>query len=1632
MDNELKAEKLAMKYLLRGCSKSLFLSAPLIEISFIGPELYEILHQIKVNKLNLAEKNIKKLKCKFPYTKVVLFLNRIFSSLAEEELKDMHPTSIVMTDFYLEDGFRQLMKDSTLVVDHDLFKKFIELAEKVDNIPGAAYEAVLTFLNFFKALGQGEPFILRKTRDDIEYVFLIQSYLDGSKDLPEKTKDNFDYALLSEFLKKDDIRVLKSLESYLETKALGAAGAVAQSIERENLSSIKNKKKKDIKRIENLELKSIQNNNDEDEGFVESSQTDINGGEELLAPQESQQATITSEMPSWQDLLEEDPAQQSTVPIATEQSASPAAETTTPAISTTLYTGASSTESMPESDIQEDLGVDSSLPPISLSSSEEFTYRDALDLLYELKNPENTAEIIKMFEEDSDLFYKVFVAATKLDNIWMTDGDAKFMFEKQVAGKSIADSLLILKQKLQNVSSKADDAIGTAVNNGILSSVNAPIIAEKLSYYLLPESGKVKEEEFLDSNFYSLLPDAVPLIEDYLTFYNSGIDKNYYEQAKNSMSLIEYYKLLATHLNAVISGDENGFFTQLSTTQKPVEEPKEKITFASAVELLNNLNKANPEIIKKLQTDKNYLRHVITEIVNLSYSHNMSKEQMDKYIEDFMEKSQNWSAEELEVVLKNRLTTAINYPNWILGKIKVNNSELTLEEGIYVGKKLDYLLNSGESEEDLAQDEFFMLIEDNIQMLMEFLANNTGIDYSYYNQVLYGAPTIFPFLKIAAKHLVGLSNDGVDITGSEEGNLPEDLLQKENESTQQTQSNQTDNPFISPNYQSFGTIISMLEKFDPLAVQAVSDPATLQKLFSYVTHLLYPRDTEDERNYYVDRAIKSLKGKPAEDYVDEIITYLKEGLEAPARLLRALEFSDDFLDDKNQHLILDKVLQLIELYNNNQYPSSDQDSFLRALENTTIRRKLNTYITGIGGFKPDTLPELYNSNEFTYLIAIRNAIQKRMKQMALGTAKKQTIVDIQPGEIPEELGVPVGSGLNIIARPYTSPSTANIVSGVSGGGTFVGADGIIRFVKPAQKDPNSSDPTAVPEAAFGEHVASIVLRGFDKGMMPETVLQQRSNGVYVGSEYNADVSPIGAIQKSYDEKILALRDKIKLAESNGHNAMADVYRQDLQNLEEEAAQLYDEAVSSGMYFDILIANWDAVGAKKGNLLVTKGNPPRIIRIDAGGAFFTRGTGGPKSPKSLQFSAADGTVESSIQGFLGNPEYMAIMGRSNFIERDETGQYTLTPQLYMQMLAQSVQLEQKVRGLSSNDQPLTVKDWEDYIKLDASELMSDEDIRRYATFMHDRHREFQIYLSTKVSESIEKSAAGSIQRIEEGNPIIVQDSPSIVASISQTNLDKQLDPIKERLEILSQLRPDLIGVEGYSKKAVNGLITSWVQGFINSAPPEYREAIELAARHVLLGQLEQSDLERLKKVRNASDKAYKMYKNFVLAYQERQILGADFRKARGIQSEVDQWTLDRGVIAKLPETRVWIEDILTAWESDEIEYVGLLDYVHSASSWSLRGSNTPRKFANGHPTNIVFRATVDDRLIFSDYLINREFYGYEHEFIVMNPRLPEYQLQIRKSDIELTIDGVLYVLTDDPEQNKEIIRQAREAYANAKY
>lgn len=224
------------------------------EISMTS-DLSNIVELINNQKFDKAEELVKKLKSELPNTKLIESVAILARQILDKNaFKKLSQFSEFVTNMY------QLNKLNIMhfynAMDLETATKLMELAKKTGNLTGVTFHIIKTILNFFKTQGDWEPPISKKMREDLEYVELIKMYLNGSKDLPERKTDNFNYALLSEFLKKDDLRVLKSIEDYLdsaETKALGAAGSVAQSIEKEDLEPGVKKVKKDIERIEKLE-----------------------------------------------------------------------------------------------------------------------------------------------------------------------------------------------------------------------------------------------------------------------------------------------------------------------------------------------------------------------------------------------------------------------------------------------------------------------------------------------------------------------------------------------------------------------------------------------------------------------------------------------------------------------------------------------------------------------------------------------------------------------------------------------------------------------------------------------------------------------------------------------------------------------------------------------------------------------------------------------------------------------------------------------------------------------------------------------------------------------------------------------------------------------------------------------------------------------------------------------------------------------------------------------------------------------------------------------------------------------------------------------------------------------------------
>jgi hypothetical protein len=202
-----------------------------------------------------AERLVKELKTNMTIDKLLEYISILTKQLTD----DSSFTNLNFFESFISNMYRvdkQAINAFYITMDNNTALKLIELAKRTENATAVAFHVIKTILNFFKAQGSMEPVVSKKLREDLEYVDLIQMYLNGSKELPERKTDNFNYALLSEFLKKDDLRVLKSIEDYLdsaENKALGAAGAVAQSIEKEDLEPGVKKIKKDVERIEKLE-----------------------------------------------------------------------------------------------------------------------------------------------------------------------------------------------------------------------------------------------------------------------------------------------------------------------------------------------------------------------------------------------------------------------------------------------------------------------------------------------------------------------------------------------------------------------------------------------------------------------------------------------------------------------------------------------------------------------------------------------------------------------------------------------------------------------------------------------------------------------------------------------------------------------------------------------------------------------------------------------------------------------------------------------------------------------------------------------------------------------------------------------------------------------------------------------------------------------------------------------------------------------------------------------------------------------------------------------------------------------------------------------------------------------------------
>lgn len=261
--NTTQANKLALKYLVSGTIKILFFSTPVIENVFITENLKKVFTLMTAENHTEARDVLIHLRSEFSEKKLLYFFNNIFSTLSLGELNNIPRSSRPVTAVYLDQEMREFLSQTTLYVTYDLFKDLVTLSETVHNISGLAYEVLLTILNFFKSLENDEPEKIRKIREEVEYVFLIKMYLKGDEDLPERMSDHFDYAMLSEFLKKEDLAVLKSLADSFTRKTMTASGNVAQSIEKEDLKPRRKKydEKDDntIQRIEKLDETNIFN-----------------------------------------------------------------------------------------------------------------------------------------------------------------------------------------------------------------------------------------------------------------------------------------------------------------------------------------------------------------------------------------------------------------------------------------------------------------------------------------------------------------------------------------------------------------------------------------------------------------------------------------------------------------------------------------------------------------------------------------------------------------------------------------------------------------------------------------------------------------------------------------------------------------------------------------------------------------------------------------------------------------------------------------------------------------------------------------------------------------------------------------------------------------------------------------------------------------------------------------------------------------------------------------------------------------------------------------------------------------------------------------------------------------------------
>jgi len=178
--------------------------------------------------------------------------------------------------------------------------------------------------------------------------------------------------------------------------------------------------------------------------------------------------------------------------------------------------------------------------------------------------------------------------------------------------------------------------------------------------------------------------------------------------------------------------------------------------------------------------------------------------------------------------------------------------------------------------------------------------------------------------------------------------------------------------------------------------------------------------------------------------------------------------------------------------------------------------------------------------------------------------------------------------------------------GSNPGGTFLGADGVTRYVKFYDD----------PAQAYGEAVANRAYRELGLDAPVSALVRDEGRIVGIASDLVENVGTLGSARR----------------------------------LTKGRAQ----AVLRGYAADVWLANWDAVGSGLDNVVALAKSRTGVVRIDQGGALLFRAQAGRKRPEALgKITEWEGFADASV-----NRHYARIFDKAGLSSADELGRKAL--------------------------------------------------------------------------------------------------------------------------------------------------------------------------------------------------------------------------------------------------------------------------------------------------------------------------------------------------------------------------------------